>query len=122
MKMRFSIIPSRAVADKQLSNGAFRTLGALCCFTSSMGIAYPNQTTLANVRHCTQSNINQQLQQLRRLGYIYDLVPKGRKRRGAYQRGCRYYVPVFADDPIPSWELIKTDYVAETRKASHDYT
>ena len=122
MKMRYSIIPSRAVSDKQLSNGAFRTLGALCCFTSSMGIAYPNQTTLANVRHCSQSNVNQQLQQLRKLGYIFVLVPKCRKSRGAYQRGCRYYVPVFADDPIPSWELIKTDYVAETRKASHDYT
>ncbi len=122
MKMRFSIIPSRATSDPELSNGAFRTLGALCCFTSSLGVAYPNQTTLANVRHCTQSNINQQLQQLRKLGYIYDLVPKGRKRRGAYQRGCRYYVPVFADDPIPSWELIKTDFVAESRRTSHDYT
>ena len=122
MKMRYSIIPSRAVADKKLSNGAFRTLSVLTCYTSSLGVAFPNQTTMANVRGCTQSNINQQLQQLRRLGYIYDLVPKGRKRRGAYQRGCRYYVPVFADDPIPSWELIKTDYVAETRKVSHDYT
>ena len=120
MKMRFSIIPSRAVADKQLSNGAFRTLGAMCCFTSQMGICFPNQWTLANVRGCTQSNVNQQLQQLRRLGYIHDLIPKGRKRRGAYQRGCRYYVPVFANDPIPSWEQIKTDYIADVRKASHD--
>ena len=122
MKMRFSIIPSRATTDPELSNGCYRTLGALCCFTSSLGVAFPNQWTLANVRHCTQSNINQQLQQLRRLGYIHDLVPKGRKRRGAYQRGCRYFVPVFADDPIPSWEQIKTDYVADVRKASHDYT
>ena len=122
MKMRFSLIPSRATTDPELSNGAYRTLGALCCFTSSLGVAYPNQWTLANVRHCTQSNINQQLQQLRRLGYIHDLIPKGRKRRGAYQRGCRYFVPVFADDPIPSWELIKTDYVAESRRASRDYT
>ena len=122
MKMRFSIIPSRAVADKQLSNGAFRTLGALCCFTSSMGIAYPNQTTLANVRHCTQSNINQQLQQLRKLGYIYDLVPKGRKRRGAYQRGCRYFVPTLITDSVPSKEQLKTDYVADVRKASDSYT
>ena len=121
MKMRFSIIPSRAVADKQLSNGAFRTLGALCCFTSSMGIAYPNQTTLANVRHCSQSNINQQLQQLRRLGYIYDLQPRGRKRRGAYQRGCRYYVPVHANDPIPSWEMVRTDYLAQTRRPPNGY-
>ena len=122
MKMRFSIIPSRAVADKQLSNGAFRTLGAMCCFTSQMGICFPNQWTLANVRGCTQSNVNQQLQQLRKLGYIYDLVPKGRKRRGAYQRGCRYFVPVFANDSIPLKEQLKTDYVADVRKASDSYT
>ena len=77
--------------------------------------------TLANVRHCSQSNINQQLQQLRRLGYVYDLIPVGRKRRGAYQRGCRYFVPVFANDPIPLKEQLKTDYVADVRK-SHDYT
>ena len=122
MKMRFSIIPSRATTDPELSNGCYRTLGALCCFTSSLGVAYPNQWTLAKVRHCTQSNINQQLKQLRRLGYIHDLIPKGRKRRGAYQRGCRYFVPVLADDPVPSWEQIKTDFVAESRRASRDYT
>lgn len=121
MKMRYSIIPSRATSDPELSNGAYRTLGALCCFTSSLGITYVGQNTLANVRHCTQSNINQQLSQLRRLGYIYDLISKGRKRRGAYQRGCRYFVPVFANDPIPPKEQLKTDYVADVRK-SHDYT
>ena len=122
MKMRYSIIPSRATSDPELSNGCYRTLGALCCFTSSLGVAYPNQWTLAKVRHCTQSNINQQLKQLRRLGYIHDLIPKGRKRRGAYQRGCRYFVPVLAHDPVPSWEQIKTDFVAESRRASRDYT
>ena len=62
------------------------------------------------------------MQQLRKLKYVHDLIPKGQKRRGAYQRGCRYYVPVFADDPIPSKEQLKTDYVADVRKASHDYT
>ena len=122
MKMRFSIIPSRATTDPELSNGCYRTLGILCCFTSSLGITYVGQNTLANVRHCSQSNINQQLQQLRRLGYIYDLIPVGRKRRGAYQRGCRYFVTTLVTDPVPSKEQLKTDYVADVRKASDSYT
>ena len=90
MKMRFSIIPSRAVADKQLSNGAFRTLASLTLFTSQMGICFPNQWTLADIRNCTQSNIAQQMKQLRELGYVIDLQPIGRKRRNSYKRGNRY--------------------------------
>ena len=121
MKMRYSLIPSRAVGDKELTNGSFRTLSALCLFTSQMGICYPNQCTLADIRGCTQSNIAQQLKLLRELSYVIDLIPQGRKRRDSYKRGNRYYVPTLATDPVPSWEMVRKDYLAETRKPRHGY-
>ena len=91
MKMRYSLVPSRSVGDKELSNGSFRTLASLCLFTSQMGIAYPNQWTMADIRGCTQSNIAKQMKQLREL----------------------------ATDPVPSWEEVRSDYLSEVRKPPH---
>ena len=119
MKMRYSLIPARAVGDQDLSNGSFRTLASLCLFTSQMGIAFPNQETLASIRGCCQSNISKQMKLLRELNYVIDLQPQGRKRRGSYKRGNRYYVPTLANDPVPSWEEVRSDYLAETRKPPH---
>ena len=121
MKMRYSLVPSRAVGDQKLSNGSFRTLASICLFTSQMGIAFPNQETLASIRGCCQSNISKQMRQLRLLNYVIDLQPQGRKRRGSFKRGNRYYVPVFANDPVPSWEEVRSDYLSEVRKPPHGY-
>ena len=119
MKMKYSIVPARAVSDPRLPFGAFRTLAVLCCYTSSLGICYPNQWTLATIRNCTQSNIAQQMKQLRELHYVIDLIPRGRKRRNSYKRGNRYFVPTLAGDPVPSWEMVRTDYLVETRRPPH---
>jgi len=119
MKMRYALVPSRSVGDQELTNGSFRTLASLCLFTSQMGICYPNQQTLADIRGCTQSNIAKQMKQLRELGYVIDLIPQGRKRRGSYKRGNRYYVPTLATDPVPSWEEVRSDYLSEVRKPPH---
>ena len=122
MKMRYALVPSRSVGDQELTNGSFRTLASLCLFTSQMGICYPNQQTLADIRGCTQSNIAKQMKLLRELNYVVDLIPQGRKRRDSYKRGNRYYIPTLATDPVPSWEMVRTDYLAETRKPPHVHT
>ena len=49
MKMKFSIMPSRAVSDQRLQPNVVRTLSALCCYTSANGICYPNQSTLGDL-------------------------------------------------------------------------
>ena len=121
MKMLYALVPSRSIRDQELTNGSFRTLASLCLFTSQMGIAFPNQQTLADIRGCTQSNIAKQMKLLRELNYVVDLIPQGRKRRGSYKRGNRYYVPVFANDPVPSWEEVRSDYLSEVRKPPHGY-
>ena len=119
--MRFSLVPSRSVSDPQLSLGSFRTLAALCCYTSSLGVCYPNQQTLADIRGCSQSNIAKQMKLLRELNYVVDLIPQGKKRRGSFRRGNRYFIPTLSSDAVPSWEMVRTDYLAETRKPPHGY-
>ena len=93
---------------------AFRTLSAMCCFTSVNGICYPSQELLANIRGISQSNISKQIKVLRKFGYVVDLVPVGKKKPGAFQRGYRYFTPTHEGD-LPPLEVIKSDILAEVR-------
>ena len=115
MKMKYSIVPARAVSDPRLPFGAFRTLATLCCYTSSLGICYPNQITLGDVRGVTQSCVAKHMKKLRELGYVVDLVPVGKKYPRAFKRGNRYFIPTFKDDVPPPLEVIRTDILATER-------
>ena len=115
MRMKYSIIPARAVSDPRLPFGAFRTLAALCCYTSSLGICYPNQITIGDVRGVTQSCVAKHMRKLRELGYLVDLQPIGRKFPRAFKRGNRYFVPTREGDLPPPLEVIRTDILAEER-------
>ena len=115
MKMKYSIIPSQAISDKRLLFGSFRTLAALCCYTSSQGLCFPNQITIGDVRGVTQSCVAKHMKKLRELGYVVDLVPIGKKYPRAYQRGNRYFVPVREGYLPPPLEVIRGDALAETR-------
>ena len=115
MKMRYSIIPSRAVGDPRLPFGSFRTLACLCLYTSSRGIAFPNQITIGDVRGISQSCVAKHMRKLRELGYVVDLQPIGRKFPRAFKRGNRYFVPTREGDLPPPLEVIRTDILAEER-------
>ena len=115
LNMRYSVIPSYTVSMTGLPHGAFRTLAAMCCFTSANGICYPNQETLAAIRGVSQPTINNQLQKLRARGIVVDLVPVGEKKPYAFQRGCRYYVPNRPGDAPPPLEVLKSEVWANTR-------
>ena len=78
MKMKYAIVPSRACNDRDLTFGAFRTLAYMCLFTSSNGICFPNQQTLADLRGVSRQVITKHIRQLRILNYIVDLQPKGK--------------------------------------------
>lgn len=115
LNMRYAVVPSYTVSMPDLSHASFRTLAAMCCFTSVSGICYPNQETLAKIRGVSQPTINDQLQKLRALGIVVDLVPVGPKKPGAFQRGCRYFVPKRPGDAPPSMEVLKSEVWASTR-------
>ncbi len=120
--MKYSIVPARAVGDNRLSFGAFRTLASMCLFTSVNGLCYPNQATLGAVRNVTQSTVAKHLRQLRKYKYVIDLQPVGDKYPQAFQRGNRYFIPVYENDSPPSKEVIKYDYLAINRKPPNVHT
>ena len=115
LNMRYSLVPSYTVSMTGLPHGAFRTLAAMCCFTSANGICFPNQETLAAIRGVSQPSINKQLQELRARGIVIDLVPVGKKKPHAFQRGCRYFIPNRPEDAPPPREVLKSEVWASTR-------
>jgi hypothetical protein len=70
---------------------------------------------LANIRGVSQPTISKQIKVLRRFGYVVDLVPVGKKKPGAFQRGFRYFIPTLEGDLPPPLEVIKSDILAEVR-------
>jgi len=108
--LAFSLMPSRAISDKNLSRNDLRVLGALCCYTSKLGVSYPNQNTLAMNTGISRPNISKAIGRLNKLGYLRFLEPKGRKFKGAYKRGNRYQILIRGNEPLPSEkELIRVN-------------
>jgi DnaD/phage-associated family protein len=67
---RFSITPARSVSDAELSDSAFRTLGALGVFGDKNGWCWPGLARLAKMRHMSRQAISKHIQELRERGYV----------------------------------------------------
>lgn len=67
---RFSILQSRAVEDKRISNSQFRTLAALGMYGDKNGWCFPKLKTLADLLGKSRQAVNRDLLELRDLGYI----------------------------------------------------
>ena len=100
--LAFSLMPSRAISDKNLSRNDLRVLGALCCYTSKLGICYPNQNTLAIKTGISRPNISKAINRLKKFGYLRFLEPKGKKLKNAFKRGNRYQILVRGNELLPS--------------------
>lgn len=121
MKMKFSIMPSRAVSDKNLQPNVVRTLSALCCYTSANQICYPNQNTLGDLIGVSRALVTRNIGILRDNGYIIDLEPIGKKHPWGYKRGNRYFIPTRVGDPIPPLEAQRTDVISSLRLPNVTY-
>lgn len=72
------VLPFRAVADKNLTDGGLRVLAAICSYCNRAGITWVSQAKLAADLGCSRQAITNQLAQLRRLGYV-EVVSKSFK-------------------------------------------
>lgn len=85
---RFSIIPSKAVHDKELSNPAFKTLCALGLFGDENGWCYPSLSSLGEILDKSPQAVSKDIQELKERGYLnvypyYD--SKGARKSNDYQ-------------------------------------
>ena len=70
------VLPFRAVADKQLTDGGLRVLAAICSYCNRAGITWVSQAKVASDLGISRQAITNQMAQLRRLGYV-EIVRKG---------------------------------------------
>jgi DNA-binding transcriptional ArsR family regulator len=100
-KVMYALIPSRAIHDKRIRGQVLAVLGCLCMFTSRLGVAYPNQKTMARILGIHPTAVCRAMRSLREAGYVRLLVPVGKRRCNAFRRGNRYQVLVCGHDQMP---------------------
>lgn len=86
---RLSIIPSRAIADPDLTATQLRVLGAIGSFTGRDQSAYPKQSTLAELLGIARETVNRAVKALAKAGYI---EVKAQKRADGGQTANLYFV------------------------------
>jgi DNA-binding transcriptional ArsR family regulator len=110
------VLPFRAVADKQLTDGALRVLAAICSYCNRAGITWVSQAKVASDLGVSRQAVTNQLAQLRRLGYV-EIVRKG--FRGERSNTIR----VIFDPSIKTEDAISiTSAQEDTRPPSMDET
>jgi len=73
---KISIVPIRAIADKQVTDGMFRVLAALASYCNRAGITWVSQGKLAKDMGMSQQGISKQITKLKAAGYV-EVVRKG---------------------------------------------
>ena len=87
MKMKFSIMPSRAVSDPRLQPNVVRTLSALVVLLQPIKSVIPINATLGDLIGVSRALVTRNMGILREYGYIVDLVPVGKKHPGVTKEG-----------------------------------
>ena len=112
---KYSVIPIRACG--LVKQGLhWRVLAALCAHASPSGVAYPNQSTLAEMVGTSKAPVSRAIKELHRLGLVRLLQPKGKKLRGAFMRGNRYQVLYTPNAPLPSMKETEIAWGSRTQR------
>ena len=75
---KVSVVPLRALTDKELSDAAVRVLCILCSYTNRAGVTWVSQVRLAKDMGVTKQAISKQIVKLKAQGYV-EVVRKGFK-------------------------------------------
>lgn len=67
---KVAVLPIRAISDKTLTDGMFRTLAILCSYCNRAGLTWVGQIRLAKDMGVSQQAIGKQLLKLQKAGYV----------------------------------------------------
>jgi predicted transcriptional regulator len=73
---KVAVLPIRAISDRTLTDGMFRTLAILCSYCNRAGLTWVGQTKLAKDMGVSQQAIGKQLLKLQKTGYV-QIISKG---------------------------------------------
>jgi hypothetical protein len=112
IKRQWSVLPVRALLDRDLAPVQFRTLAALCIYTNSHGVCWPGIETLSKVVGSDKAVISRTITRLVKLGYVRRLRPQDYQMQHAkFGQINRYQVLYKPDAPLPTWEEVKSAMV-----------
>jgi DNA-binding Lrp family transcriptional regulator len=73
---KVAVLPIRAISDRTLTDGMFRTLAILCSYCNRAGLTWVGQAKLAKDMGVSQQAIGKQLLKLQKTGYV-QIISKG---------------------------------------------
>ena len=69
-RRKVAVLPIKAVADKRVTDGMFRTLAVLCSYCNRAGITWVSTERMGKDMGVTKQAISKQLVKLQKLGYV----------------------------------------------------
>lgn len=96
---KVAVLPIRAISDKTLTDGMFRTLAILCSYCNRAGLTWVGQIRLAKDMGVSQQAIGKQLLKLQKAGYV-EVVRKSFRAERATTLRVIFDPSVSAEDAI----------------------
>jgi len=107
LSRKWSVMPSRAVNDRELKERELRVLGALCIHTNAAGVCWPSMETLCAVTgYAERVTIHAAMKVLKRKRYVRQLQPKDYQETSSGWKSNRYQVLWDGDEALPTYEEI----------------
>ena len=104
---KWSVVPARAVGDRELKERELRVLGALCVFANRAGVCWPAMETLCDITgYAERMTIHSAMKVLKRRKYVRQLSPKDYQETASGWKSNRYQVLWDGDEPLPTYEDI----------------
>ena len=107
LSRKWSVMPSRAINDRELKERELRVLGALCVHTNAAGVCWPSMETLCAVTgYKERVTIHAAMKVLKRKRYVRQLQPKDYQETSSGWKSNRYQVLWDGDEALPTYEEI----------------
>ncbi len=121
LSRKWSVMPSRAINDRELKERELRVLGALCIHTNAVGVCWPSMETLCAVTGlASRQSIHNAMKVLKRKRYVRQLQPKDYQETASGWKSNRYQVLWDGDEAMPSWEEIDSAKPLQLRSDQGD--
>ena len=118
---KWSVMPSRAINDRELKERELRVLGALCVHTNAAGVCWPSMETLCAVTGlASRQSIHNAMKVLKRKRYVRQLQPKDYQETATGWKSNRYQVLWDGDEALPTYEEVDSAKPLQLREDQGD--
>ena len=114
---KWSVMPSRAVNDRELKERELRVLGALCIHTNAAGVCWPSMDAMCAVTgFATRQSMHDAIKVLKRKRYVRQLQPKDYQETATGWKSNRSQVLWDGDEALPTYEQVDSAKPLQLRR------